>query len=437
MQNLDNFGVYDVDETGRSIGTIDFWEWEPEGRWPPYEEHRKWRTIGVKPKTEKPKPGKGSDAQPGPPPTLDDLMADYDKRREWFKERFRESELHLHGVKDKTGEGCSKRLSPGNFASRIEKFGMRTDALNDHLPPWPSKEVWQHKRDRELARLVWKDFFTPLNVCAGTLEGRLPSRPQRSEYVSEQKWMTSEKNWINLFTDEPAEEYRGTIPTPDRPTCPRAAMKKLAQLGKHLKDVEGVPKEDEKWALLDTYASELLEKRMCRDQILVVLAKPSRKAYSSLREWWSDRRKWNKYIASLEKGEDVPLPKLDIDSVGKKQPARDQPAEGEHDRAKDQHTTKGKLRGKDFPRTRLDTIPEAGASDEGEERAGGDDSARDEGEGGVQDHEIDDHGVLDTIPERDEIEDNAPSEDSTAGPGSRRRGRNRQGADHIKRSFSA
>ncbi|KIW82710.1 hypothetical protein Z517_05738 [Fonsecaea pedrosoi CBS 271.37] len=428
MQNFFNYGVYDVDETGRAIGTTYFWEWEPEGRWPPDPKRRREGTMGSKPKIGKPKSGNGGNTQPDSHPTLEDLIADYDKRREWFKERLGESELHLQGAKDKAGEGCAVHLPPANFASKIEKFGMRTDALNDHLPSRPSKEVWQQKRDRDLARHVWNDFFAPLNVCAGTLESRLPSRPERSEYNSEQKWMVAEENWINLFTDEPPEKYRGTVPKPDRPQCPKPAMKKLAKLGKDLKDVENVPKEDAKWAPMDTYAAELLEQKMCRDQILMVLAKPRRKAYSSFRGWWSDRRKWKKYVASLEKGGGVPLPELEIDNLSNGQSPQDQTTNDQPRR--------GKLRGKSFPRTKLDPIPEADEPEQGEGRANGDSPAEDEGRVS-QNNVIRNNRQLGTIFEGDEadVERKRPSQDNVGGR--RPRGRNRQGADNIKRSFRA
>ncbi|OAL20840.1 hypothetical protein AYO22_08468 [Fonsecaea multimorphosa] len=327
MQNLATFGVYDVDRTGRAIGTTAFWEWEPEGRWPPYGEQGTVPTTGSQPGIWTPKPGTEGNAQPESPQKLDDLITDYDQRREWFRKRLGESELHLHGAKDRAGEGCSKRLSPIDFESRIEKLGMRTDALNQHLPAWPTKKVWQNRRDREVARVLWKDFFAALNVCAETLENRLPSKPERAEYSNQEDWMAAFTNWRNLFTDEPLQKSRGTTPKPDRPKCPKEAMKKLAKLGKHLKDasVKSVPKEDAKWDLLDTYATELLNKGVCREQILVILAKPHRKAYSSFRKWYSDRRAWNKYISSLEKGEDAPLPK--IDAFKNKQPTQNQPSE--------------------------------------------------------------------------------------------------------------
>ncbi|KIW91032.1 uncharacterized protein Z519_07926 [Cladophialophora bantiana CBS 173.52] len=296
---------------------LEFWEWEPEGRLPRYEEQGKWGTARTKPGIEKMKLGKEGNA-----------IADYDKRREWFKERLAKMKL-------------------------------------------------------------WKS--------------RLLSKLQRSEYNTERKRMAAEQNWVNLFTNEPPVKYGASIPRPDQPGCPTWGMKELAELGKHLKNVENVanvanvPKEDAKWAVMDTYASELFEKGMCRDEILVVLDRPNERNYSSYLEWWSERRKWKKYNESLEKGEDVPLPKLQYPSSRGSQHTQDQLTNGGEDPASDDPTatpTKGK-RAKDFSSTRLDTIVEVPELDDGMERGNGDDFVRDEE--GAQD-KVNDHGDLETIP---------------------------------------
>lgn len=317
-QNLKKFGVYDVDETGRTIGEHVFWEWEPEGRYPPFKPSFKFELP--KPKDRKPGETTPYDVKNNDPTD----PFDYSQGLAWLKSKLDKTTLFRDGLVVVPDEKCKKPMQPDEFLTKVDTFGMRIDHLKTYgLPPKPdSKSKLKDKLHLSKELKKWKNYLEPLNLCEATFEILLPEKPQGNHQYNgeEEQFTTATKNWYDFFTNDEPLLWQDKFPSNKSPGCPPWAAKKLAKLANEEIKVSKATKGLKEYPVAEQFS----QKGHCLEQITGVLDFPRKGYYATKEQYKADLKEWKDWVARLGEGIEAKPPVFHQDPEKRKQAEMEQ-----------------------------------------------------------------------------------------------------------------